>query len=60
MGRDYRNQFISRVPHFAARSALHVRIEQTYVIEGKLVDQEGAATGLTVGPGEFVWREAGL
>ena len=37
----------------------HVRIEQTYVIEGKLVDKEGAATGLSVGPGEFVWREAG-
>jgi anti-sigma factor ChrR (cupin superfamily) len=37
----------------------HVRIEQTHVIEGKLVDKEGAATGLSVGPGEFVWREAG-
>ena len=37
----------------------HVRIEQTYVLEGRLVDKEGAAEGLSVGPGEFVWREAG-
>jgi len=37
----------------------HVKIEQTYMLEGKLVDKEGPATGLTVGPGEFVWREAG-
>src|SRR5947209_6505292 len=37
----------------------HVRIEQTYVLEGKLVDKEGAAKGLEVNAGEFVWREAG-
>ena len=37
----------------------HVRIEQTYVLEGKLVDREGPAAGLEVGQGEFVWREAG-
>ena len=37
----------------------HVRIEQTYVLEGTLVDKDGPAAGLTVGPGEFVWREAG-
>src|SRR5262249_20823362 len=37
----------------------HVQIEQTWVIEGKLVDKEGPAAGLTVGPGEFVWREPG-
>jgi quercetin dioxygenase-like cupin family protein len=36
----------------------HVKIEQTYVLEGKLVDKDGPAKGLTVGPGEFVWREA--
>jgi len=36
----------------------HVKIEQTYVLEGTLVDKEGPAEGLTVGPGEFVWREA--
>jgi anti-sigma factor ChrR (cupin superfamily) len=37
----------------------HVKIEQTYVLEGRLVDKEGPAAGLDVGPGEFVWREAG-
>ena len=37
----------------------HVKIEQTFMVEGKLVDKEGPAAGLTVGPGEFVWREAG-
>jgi anti-sigma factor ChrR (cupin superfamily) len=37
----------------------HVKIEQTYILEGTLVDKEGAAEGLSVGPGEFVWREAG-
>ena len=37
----------------------HVKIEQTYVLEGKLVDKEGPAEGLEVKPGEFVWREPG-
>jgi anti-sigma factor ChrR (cupin superfamily) len=37
----------------------HVKIEQTYVIEGRLVDTEGPDAGLDVGPGEFVWRPAG-
>ena len=37
----------------------HVKIEQTYVLEGRLVDKDGPAAGLSVGPGEFVWREAG-
>ena len=37
----------------------HVKIEQTYVIEGRLVDREGPDVGLDVGPGEFVWRPAG-
>jgi len=32
----------------------HVLVEQTYVLEGRLVDGEG-----TCGPGEFVWRPAG-
>src|SRR5258707_13305178 len=36
----------------------HVKIEQTYVLEGKLVDKEGPAAGLEGKPGEFVWREA--
>lgn len=37
----------------------HVKIEQTYMLEGTLVDKEGPVQGLAVGPGEFVWREAG-
>ena len=37
----------------------HVLIEQTYLLEGSLVDLEGPAEGVAVGPGEFVWREPG-
>jgi len=37
----------------------HALIEQTWVLEGKLVDKEGPDAGLEVGPGEFVWRPAG-
>src|SRR5437773_5957765 len=37
----------------------HVKIEQTYVLEGRLVDQEGPAAGLEIKQGEFVWREPG-
>jgi len=32
----------------------HMGVEQTYVLEGSLMDHEGQA-----GPGEFVWRPAG-
>lgn len=37
----------------------HVLIEQTYVLEGSLVDKDGPDAGTVVGPGEFVWRPAG-
>ena len=37
----------------------HVKIEQTYMLEGKLVDKEGPVAGLEVKAGEFVWRECG-
>ena len=37
----------------------HVLIEQTYVLDGSLVDKEGPDAGLEIGPGEFVWRPAG-
>jgi anti-sigma factor ChrR (cupin superfamily) len=37
----------------------HVRIEQTYMLEGCLVDKEGPDAGLEVRAGEFVWRPAG-
>jgi anti-sigma factor ChrR (cupin superfamily) len=38
----------------------HVNIEQTYVLEGSLVDKEGPATGIEAKTGEFIWREPGL
>jgi anti-sigma factor ChrR (cupin superfamily) len=37
----------------------HVQVEQTYVLEGRLVDAEGPDKGRGVGPGDFVWRPAG-
>jgi anti-sigma factor ChrR (cupin superfamily) len=37
----------------------HVKIEQTYVIEGHLVDREGPEKGLSVSKDDFVWRPAG-
>ena len=37
----------------------HVLIEQTYVLEGHLVDREGPDEGIECGPGEFIWRPAG-
>jgi anti-sigma factor ChrR (cupin superfamily) len=37
----------------------HALIEQTYVLEGSLVDTEGPEVGMEVGPGQFVWRPAG-
>ena len=37
----------------------HVGIEQSYVIEGTLVDKEGPAQGIACRAGEFIWREAG-
>ena len=37
----------------------HVQIEQTYVLEGHLVDLSGPDEGMEVGPGEFIWRPAG-
>ena len=37
----------------------HVLIEQTYMLEGRLVDQEGPDTGIEAGPGDFIWRPAG-
>lgn len=37
----------------------HALMEQTYMLEGRLVDLEGPEKGLEVGPGEFVYRPAG-
>jgi anti-sigma factor ChrR (cupin superfamily) len=60
---DAQTGLVTALMRFAPGAVLpdheHVKIEQTYVIEGRLVDKEGPAAGLEVHPGEFVWREAG-
>jgi anti-sigma factor ChrR (cupin superfamily) len=60
---DAKTGLVTALMRFAPGAVLpdheHVKIEQTYVLEGRLVDREGDAAGLEVGPGEFVWREAG-
>jgi anti-sigma factor ChrR (cupin superfamily) len=60
---DAQTGLVTALMRFAPGAVLpdheHVRIEQTYVLEGKLVDKEGPAAGLEVGPGEYVWREPG-
>lgn len=60
---DKESGLVTALMRFAPGAVLpdheHVKIEQTYVLEGRLVDKEGPAAGLSVGPGEFVWREAG-
>ncbi len=60
---DHKNGIATLLMKFDPGAVLpdheHVLVEQTYVISGKLVDKEGPAEGLTVGPGEFVWREPG-
>jgi anti-sigma factor ChrR (cupin superfamily) len=60
---DRKTGMVTALMRFAPGAVLpdheHVNVEQTYVLEGKLVDKEGPAAGLVAGPGEFVWREAG-
>ena len=60
---DKQSGLVTALMKFAPGAVLpdheHVKIEQTLVLEGKLVDKEGPDAGLEVGPGEFVWRPAG-
>src|SRR5262245_21369699 len=60
---DRESGLVTALMRFAPGAILpdheHVKIEQTYLLEGKLVDMEGPDAGLEVGPGEFVWRPAG-
>jgi anti-sigma factor ChrR (cupin superfamily) len=60
---DPESGLVTALTRFAPGAILpdheHVKIEQTYVIEGKLVDRDGPDAGLEVGPGEFVWRDPG-
>ena len=37
----------------------HVLIEQTWVLEGHLVDRSGADEGIECRAGQFIWRPAG-
>src|SRR3954447_19676447 len=60
---DAETGLVTALMRFAPGAVLpdheHGKIEQTYVLEGKLVGGEGPAAGLEVGPGEYVWREPG-
>jgi anti-sigma factor ChrR (cupin superfamily) len=60
---DKETGLVTALMRFAPGAVLpdheHVKIEQTYMLEGKLVDKEGPDAGLSVGPGEYVWRPAG-
>lgn len=60
---DREKGLVTALMRFAPGAVLpdheHVGVEQTYVLEGKLVDKEGPDAGLVAGPGEFVWRPAG-
>src|ERR1700684_905104 len=52
---DKESGLVTALMRFAPGAVLpdheHVRIEQTYVLEGKLCDKEGPAEGLSVGTG---------
>lgn len=55
---DKETGLLTALTRFAPGAVLpdheHVELEQTYVIEGSLEDEEGVAT-----PGNYVWRPAG-
>jgi len=50
---------ISMAPGAMLPDHEHALLEQTYMLEGRLVDKEGQDEGLSVKAGEFVWRPAG-
>src|ERR1700758_1865042 len=60
---DRKTGLMTALMRFAPGAVLpdheHVKIEQTLVLEGSLVDREGPDAGLAVGKGDFVWRPAG-
>ncbi|WP_448043243.1 cupin domain-containing protein [Bradyrhizobium liaoningense] len=60
---DRRTGLMTALMRFAPGSVLpdheHVGIEQSWVIEGALVDKEGPAKDIACKAGEFIWREAG-
>ena len=60
---DAKNGIATLLMKFAPGAVLpdheHVNIEQTYVLEGSLVDKEGPAAGIECKAGEYIWREQG-
>ena len=60
---DHKTGLMTALMRFAPGAVLpdheHVNIEQTYVLEGSLVDKEGPAQGIECKAGEFIWREQG-
>jgi quercetin dioxygenase-like cupin family protein len=60
---DRKTGLMTALMRFAPGAVLpdheHVNIEQTYVLEGSLVDKEGPAQGIECKAGEFIWREEG-
>ena len=58
---DRKTGLMTALMRFAPGAVLpdheHVNIEQTYVLEGSLVDKEGPAQGIECKAGEFIWRE---
>jgi anti-sigma factor ChrR (cupin superfamily) len=60
---DEKTGLMTALMRFAPGAVLpdheHVGIEQTFVLEGRLVDKDGPAAGIEVSKGEYVWREPG-
>jgi anti-sigma factor ChrR (cupin superfamily) len=60
---DQQSGLMTALMRFAPGAVLpdheHVNIEQSYVLEGSLVDKEGPVAGMTAAAGEFIWREPG-
>lgn len=60
---DRASGLASSLMRMAPGSALpdheHVQIEQTWVLEGHLVDKDGPDAGIECKAGQFIWRPAG-
>ncbi|MDB5964311.1 MAG: cupin [Polaromonas sp.] len=60
---DRRSGLVTALMRMAPGSVLpdheHVQIEQTWVLEGHLLDDEGPDHGIECRAGQFIWRPAG-
>ena len=60
---DRRSGLVTALMRMAPGAVLpdheHVQIEQTWVLEGHLVDGEGPDSGIECKAGQFIWRPAG-